>query len=81
MLFDLIFNPKSAPSLWFLVLIFLRYIYIYTKIKKPKTRCVRENIKQKNTFSILTNISFVLHNLLQCYEVEGYVKESKYLRN
>ena len=42
------------------------YIYIYTKTKKPKTRCVRVNIKQKNTFSIVTNISVVLHNLLQC---------------
>ena len=42
------------------------YIYIYAKIKKPKTRCVRVNIKQKNTFSIVTNISVVLHNLLQC---------------
>ena len=42
------------------------YIYIYTKIKKPKTRCVRVNIKQKKQFSIVTNISVVLHNLLPC---------------
>ena len=41
-------------------------IYIYTKIKKPKTRCVGVNIKQKNTFSIVTSISVALHNLLQC---------------
>ena len=34
---------------------------IYTKIKKPQTRCVRVTIKSKNTFSIVTNISVVLH--------------------
>ena len=34
-----------------------QYIYIYVKIKKPKNRCVRVNIKQENTFSIVTNIS------------------------
>ena len=33
----------------------------------PETRCVGVNIKyKKNTFLILTNISIVLHNLLQC---------------
>ena len=42
------------------------YIYMYTKIKKPKTRCVEVNIKQKNTFSIVTHISVVLDNFLQC---------------
>ena len=31
-------------------------VYTYTKIKKPKTRCVGVNIKQKNTFSIVKNI-------------------------
>ena len=41
------------------------YIYPYTKIKKRKTKCVRVNIKQKNSFSIITNIFVVLHNLLQ----------------
>ena len=51
----------SVDSVWIYT-----YIYIYTKIKKPKTRCVRVNIKQKNTFSIVTNISVVLHNLLKC---------------
>ena len=42
-------------------------IYIYIYIKKPKNRCVRVNIKQKNTFSIakpggqnlVENIKFV----------------------
>ena len=45
------------------------YIYIYIhnkKIKMPTTRCVGVNIKQKNKFSIVTNISVVLHNPLQC---------------
>ena len=42
------------------------YIYIYTKIKNLKTRCARVNIKEKDTFSTVTNISVVLHNLLQC---------------
>ena len=49
------------------------YIYIYTKIKKPKTRCVRVNIKQKNQFSIVTNISVVLHNLLPCIYIYIYI--------
>ena len=48
------------------IYIYTKYIYIYTKIKKPKTRCVGVNTKQKNTFSIVTNILVVLHSLLQC---------------
>ena len=37
------------------------YIYIYIqKLKSQKTRCVRVNIKQKKTFSIVTNVSVVL---------------------
>ena len=54
------------------------YIYIYTKIKKPKTRCVRVNIKQKNQFSIVTNISVVLHNLLPCISIYVYEHMYKY---
>ena len=34
--------------------LYIYIYYIYTKIKKPKTGCVRVNIKQKNTFSIIT---------------------------
>ena len=49
------------------------YIYIYTKIIKPKTRCVRVNIKQKNQFSIVTNISVVLHNLLPSIYIYIYM--------
>ena len=47
------------------------YIYIYIKIKKSKTRCVRVNIKLRNTF-----FSVVLHNF---NNVEGYVRQPKYL--
>ena len=50
------------------------YMFIYTKIKKPKTRCVRVNIQYKNTFSIVTNISVVLHNLLQCVWIKHFTK-------
>ena len=49
------------------------YKYVYTKIKKPKTRCAGVNVKRKNTFSIVTNISVVLHNLLQCIYICVYV--------
>ena len=47
------------------------YVCIYVCIYKLKSqtqdaRCARVNIKQKNTFSVLKNISVVLHNLLQC---------------
>ena len=46
------------------------YIYIYIHIHlftnyKPKTRCVGVN-----TFLFLTNISVVLHNLLQCVSLQ-----------
>ena len=41
------------------------YIYIYINYK-PKTRCAGVILNEKNTLSILTNISVVLHNLLHC---------------
>ena len=55
------------------------YIYLYlhlihTKIKKPKTGCVRMNINSRNIFSSLTNIWVVLHNLLQCVLIKHFTK-------
>ena len=38
----------SVDSVWIYTYIYIHiyiYIYIYAKIKKPKTRCVRVNIK------------------------------------
>ena len=53
-------NSKLIYSIYIYI-----YIYIY-KNQKPKTRCVgvknkqKKHIKQKNTFSIVTNVSVVL---------------------
>ena len=44
------------------------YLYIYTKIKKPKTRCVGGNIKQKNTKNSFqsTEIFVTIENVFFC---------------
>ena len=38
------------------------------------------NIKPKNTFFILTNISVVLHNFLQCVWIKHFTTEIKFIQ-
>ena len=68
-------NNCCAVILWFISAISIVVLAeLYTKIKKLKTRCVRVNIKKKNTISILKNISVVLHNLRQCARIKHFTK-------
>ena len=50
-------------------------IYIYTqKLKSQKLDVLEWILNIKNIFSIVTNISDVLHNLLQCVWIKHFKK-------
>ena len=50
------------------------YIYMFYQSYKAETRCVGVSIKLKNAFLSLTNISVVLHNVLQCVWIKHFTK-------